>query len=504
MPNNGTRIYSQGGKGIDIRNDVYKVLGIGPRRNGYDVGYACSNQHGKINPLSKRKPYAFGNVSGYTDAEAAAHNWGMTPAAMVLPNVPAWGQWQPPKGGLSEPFRSGDFDGYNQNAKPPVYVENMYFTTNDGKRVGYPTLARRGAHFYGYPYLCCDFSLDPGEFRMSDFHPTWGSVDYFKDFKPTLIFAAWEGREFWPGGVWIAQTEETVSQLSGSYQLRINTSDPDMYAYIVGGDIIEEDGERHEVDGSGRWIAAVCLAPSVYMTNSEGEQVFIGKPNGDFTGNLFSLRFSPNQYDDETEEDAVARFVKVGDMWEEPTAVTPTKTEKTLFMVESYGAGFVEFELELGDANSNSMVYVTVSHTTASYRGYTQLSSVRAYAWVRIYDSAGKFMLEESVFLGNWQVTHDGLDYGHVAMENGDADRFAADISWIDYLPKGQYTMESVVFFTGAEDVGFIHYEADQSYDNVEDNVYDLLCEIKDSWRLPQPCVLYNYTPVRRTINKYR
>lgn len=56
MPNNGTRIYTENGKGIDLRADVYKVLGITCRRNGYDLGYACTNTHGKINPWAKFKP----------------------------------------------------------------------------------------------------------------------------------------------------------------------------------------------------------------------------------------------------------------------------------------------------------------------------------------------------------------------------------------------------------------------------------------------------------------
>ena len=50
MPNNGTRIYTEvrdGVKyGVDVRSDVYKVLGIAPRKNGFDIGYACSNLHG--------------------------------------------------------------------------------------------------------------------------------------------------------------------------------------------------------------------------------------------------------------------------------------------------------------------------------------------------------------------------------------------------------------------------------------------------------------------------
>lgn len=69
MPNNGTRIYTENGKGIDLRADVYKVLGITRRRNGYDLGYACTNTHGKINPDSLYKPFAVSNYNRIEDWE---------------------------------------------------------------------------------------------------------------------------------------------------------------------------------------------------------------------------------------------------------------------------------------------------------------------------------------------------------------------------------------------------------------------------------------------------
>lgn len=35
---------------INLGDDVYGTLGIGATSNGYDLGYACANTHGKINP----------------------------------------------------------------------------------------------------------------------------------------------------------------------------------------------------------------------------------------------------------------------------------------------------------------------------------------------------------------------------------------------------------------------------------------------------------------------
>lgn len=35
---------------INLAGDVYATLGIGPTSDGYELGYACANTHGKINP----------------------------------------------------------------------------------------------------------------------------------------------------------------------------------------------------------------------------------------------------------------------------------------------------------------------------------------------------------------------------------------------------------------------------------------------------------------------
>lgn len=34
---------------VGLDSDVYPTLDIGPTSDGYDLGYACANTHGKIN-----------------------------------------------------------------------------------------------------------------------------------------------------------------------------------------------------------------------------------------------------------------------------------------------------------------------------------------------------------------------------------------------------------------------------------------------------------------------
>lgn len=64
-----------------IRPDnVYDVLGVLPRTNGYDIGYICTNQHGKTNKWAKYKPEAIGGPAPLTEAQRKSNNYGITPS----------------------------------------------------------------------------------------------------------------------------------------------------------------------------------------------------------------------------------------------------------------------------------------------------------------------------------------------------------------------------------------------------------------------------------------
>ena len=112
---------------VGIDADIAPVLGV----SSYDLGYLCSNTHGKINPWARYKPVRYsslapganekwwqafdGNcgispkkISSYTDAVNYA-NGGMN----------GW-EYMPPLGGDSSPYRALDFDGYNHNARAPI------------------------------------------------------------------------------------------------------------------------------------------------------------------------------------------------------------------------------------------------------------------------------------------------------------------------------------------------------------------------------------------------
>ncbi len=141
MPNDGLRIYSEtrnGVKyGVDLAADVCKVLGI----TTANVGYACSNRHGRTNKWNKHKPVRSSRlqpIEGWTNISGEGI-WGM-----LFPSLPggtlylremcvaiAKGEsdgtghgyhnytYLPPRPGI-DCCRILDFDGYAQNAPQPV------------------------------------------------------------------------------------------------------------------------------------------------------------------------------------------------------------------------------------------------------------------------------------------------------------------------------------------------------------------------------------------------
>lgn len=128
MSNTGTTISQP----INLAADVYKVLGIAPQNGVYDIGYACSNNHGKTNKWSKYKPIHFNKIGILTNAERISANHGLTlsNATFLDSKINGYTDWtySPPTGGSGSPYRITDFantdeqgyTGYNQNAVAPM------------------------------------------------------------------------------------------------------------------------------------------------------------------------------------------------------------------------------------------------------------------------------------------------------------------------------------------------------------------------------------------------
>lgn len=109
---------------VGLDSDVYPTLGIGPTSDGYDLGYACANTHGKINWRSKKKPVVWNNPS----INISNSKWwigengdcGMVASVKGPLYSVINGKWNynPPKNGNW--FSLSDFDGYYQNAGSPI------------------------------------------------------------------------------------------------------------------------------------------------------------------------------------------------------------------------------------------------------------------------------------------------------------------------------------------------------------------------------------------------
>lgn len=117
---------------INIEADVYKVLRLSAKNGVHDIGYACSNKHGKTNKWNKYKPINFNKPGILTIAERISANHGLTmPNATFLDaKINGYEDWtySPPIGPSSSWFRIHDFvntdepgyTGYNHNAVPPM------------------------------------------------------------------------------------------------------------------------------------------------------------------------------------------------------------------------------------------------------------------------------------------------------------------------------------------------------------------------------------------------
>lgn len=120
--------------------EVYKLLGVGKYNGWWDIGYICSNRHGKTNKWSWKKPVVVKGVVEEVDftTDPTRKNgqvWGMKPPIMInnseiyfnqmvfsiVSNQGKYPNWEyiPPTGGNDTPYRMTDFIGYNHFAAQP-------------------------------------------------------------------------------------------------------------------------------------------------------------------------------------------------------------------------------------------------------------------------------------------------------------------------------------------------------------------------------------------------
>lgn len=131
------------------------IKGINPTIVGTALGESSRKwsvlcKHPNINRWSRFKPYRYPQVTGIYGASGTDDsipkntlNWGINPALITAGLLPAsqaladnwgkWGQWQPPTGTTEQPYRIGDFRGYNHQAKPAI-GSVVFYNNNGGTR----------------------------------------------------------------------------------------------------------------------------------------------------------------------------------------------------------------------------------------------------------------------------------------------------------------------------------------------------------------------------------
>lgn len=157
---------------ISLIDDVYSVLGLGPHNGGFDLAYACSNQHGKITDFARYRPVALGltpinpdTITGNANGKFWAENnisaaqsrpwfWGKYSArAIKAPTISSVSDVLDGDGNVKDSAkwtfnypvpgtdycRITDFLGYNHDAEPPFYgwVTPGDIGINEKIRVGF-------------------------------------------------------------------------------------------------------------------------------------------------------------------------------------------------------------------------------------------------------------------------------------------------------------------------------------------------------------------------------
>ena len=119
--------------------DPYTCMGVGKYNGWYDIGYICSNNHGKINMWSRFKPVRWRSVDinmtnpewwkaedgrcGIDLADARISTYTQVPSKMTADKLNGW-KYLPPNGNIF-PFRLLDFNKYMHFAFPPVGSFNV-------------------------------------------------------------------------------------------------------------------------------------------------------------------------------------------------------------------------------------------------------------------------------------------------------------------------------------------------------------------------------------------
>ncbi len=137
MPHSAGHIYSStdaNGKKIGVNtDDISATISV----SSHDIGYLCSNRHGKTCKWAHDKPVIVNQPAAITDAQRKAVNHGLVVTNALQSdgytyNLAEWTYNAPSPyiynsnmeiiGGRGEFGRETDWDGYVHTSKPPIYI----------------------------------------------------------------------------------------------------------------------------------------------------------------------------------------------------------------------------------------------------------------------------------------------------------------------------------------------------------------------------------------------
>lgn len=141
---------------IGLQPDLYGVQGVQKVGTYFDLGYLTGNTPKKANIWAKNKPFILADFRGApTDAQRKTGQFGLNMDFHFNPGTAAglkeifdtgWNgtnnrgwNYRPPTGGNAAPFRMADFQGYNQNAKVPFFLNAGTGAVTFGGVTGLPT-----------------------------------------------------------------------------------------------------------------------------------------------------------------------------------------------------------------------------------------------------------------------------------------------------------------------------------------------------------------------------
>ncbi len=297
---------------------VYSVLnGVTPEEGiPISVGYLCTHQY--INKWSRFKPYAYPSLvgiygaSGQSDTIIKNINFNLDPKVFdpsLLPKTPEagatyglWTGWSPPSGGPDEPFRLGDFRGYNHDALPP-YGTLSFMNGYGGGKVPVSTDANDNNCWYMATLDLVDADIPLSDINMGPYG------NFANSFLTMVLMYNLIGTDWQVFGY--SQSSNTVAQgvADGSLSVSMITK------------TMESDGIPYNYTGI---VVAVYIAPSSaivpvgvslkmdslimpvrYFTNASPETAFAHYSGGisyddipqsgvDISGTMSYPRYEPN------------------------------------------------------------------------------------------------------------------------------------------------------------------------------------------------------------------